>query len=112
MRKTLNGLLSLLVLLAIFIVPITKAAYDHTPAPKLAEDIIDSLIVVPRKIVERFGQDGERVRLIYNIALQRDVIVSLEKRVIAIEGEVKILSRLKLEELRGVEPEVKDEVVE
>ena len=74
-----NGIIGILLLLALCLAGCSETQVKPT------EDIVDALIVVPPAIVERFD-DSERTRMVYNIAVQREVIVALEKRVIALES--------------------------
>ena len=104
MRNVITMLLVLLVIAVVGVLPLTKAVagYDSNPQPKLAEDIIDSLIVVPKNITDRFGSNGERVRLIYNIALLRDVVIEQNKRIVALEALV--LPKPKTKIISGLNP--------
>ena len=96
MRNVITMLVVLLVVAVVGVLPLTKAmaGYDHNPQPKLAEDIIDSLMVVPKSITDRFGSDGERVRLIYNVALLRDVVVEQNKRIAENDKEIAVLKAM------------------
>ena len=83
-----NGITILLVVLVVMLAQISIAAYDHNQQPQLAEDIIDTLMPVPAKVAKRFGNDGERVRLIYNVAFLKEVIMVQDKRIAALEALV------------------------
>ena len=126
----INLMLVLLVLLALAIVPLTRvmAGWDYTPPtvqPK--EDIVNTLLVPPAEVVDRFGmpnvpaeRQGERLRTLFNVTWSKDMAIQQEKRILELEKRVEHLYQvLKLEYEDGTtvrkvpeeEPEV-PEVVE
>lgn len=81
-------------------------AWDYTPPPKPAEDIIDGLIVVPRNVLEKYGSSDRTVVMFNLVALQR-ACQGYEKRIKVLEDAQKeMVERLnaRLKEL-SVDPD-------
>lgn len=91
-----------LLLMAIFVlVGAGLAAWDYMPPPKPAQDIADALAQLPRQVATDYGT-SDRTLVMFNIAALRDVVMKQGERIKVLEGEVAILARLKLQELRGI----------
>lgn len=105
MRRTTEGMalaaIGFVVVCLLLYANTTRASWEHPPQPKPAQDIADALAQLPRKVAEDYGT-SDRTLVMFNIAALRDIAVKQDERIKVLEGEVAILARLKLQELRGI----------
>ena len=110
MRTILNGTMIVLVMIVVglaIILPSAKAGYDYDKP--LGPNPINALMQIPPETVDKYGRT-ENVRLCYNIAELLKAVNKQEVRIKYLEGEVALLSKKALQEIRStVDP---NEVVE
>lgn len=84
--KNVLKLLAVALIMFLMVASISIGGWDTTPQPKPAEDAIDSLVITPVAILNKFGHT-ERTRIIYNIARLLDVCRAYETRIKTLETQ-------------------------
>ena len=60
---------------------------------KPTENIADALMPVPSHVIDRFGNDGERTRIIFNVGFTKEFVIAQDKRIAALESQVVSLKK-------------------
>lgn len=93
-EKQSEGLIAVVagVIVFVLVAGAALASWDTVPQPKPAQDIIDTLIVVPTSVLNQHGHT-ERTRIVFNILKVLEVLNQQDARIKVLEREVATLTQ-------------------